>query len=142
MKRPHQECFNCLALNHRVQDCPIKIDEERINMHRNNFTNQSINAQDRAQLNSNRYMIDVDSLNKDKVPGKISEQLREALGLRKNQLPSFIYRMRDLGYPIGWLLEAQVKNSKLTLHDGEVNKEGNAENGRNNFVVVVNNYHK
>lgn len=54
------------------------------------------------------------------MPGKCSKQLREALGIMENQLPPYIYKMRDLGYPIGWLIEAQVKEVKLSVMDGEL----------------------
>ncbi len=53
------------------------------------------------------------------LTGKISNELREALGLKNNQLPPFIYVMRKYGYPIGWLLEAKVKQTtNLAVHDG------------------------
>lgn len=55
------------------------------------------------------------------TPGKISAKLREALGLRKNQLPPFIYHMRILGYPPGWLEEAKFVHSNLTMFDTEGN---------------------
>lgn len=115
IKRPHQECFNCLALSHRVTECPIKIDDERIRLHRQLFNTQSQQAIDQAQLFSTRYT----SSSEGARPGKVSAHLREALGIRDNQIPVFIYRMREVGYPIGWLLEARVHKSKLAVHDGQ-----------------------
>ena len=53
------------------------------------------------------------------MPGKISDQLREALGINENQLPPFIYIMRKYGYPKGWLIEAQVKKSNLAMDNGD-----------------------
>lgn len=50
-------------------------------------------------------------------PGQISNKLRDALGLHSNQLPPYIYNMRLLGYPPGWLEEAKVEESNLTLFD-------------------------
>lgn len=124
------ECFNCLATNHRVNDCPVKIDEERIKIHKKIFTNQSLQAQEQAELYSTRYTSDLDSKeNRGFVPGKISDQLREALGIRQNQLPPYIYLMRELGYPIGWLMEAQVKQPKLAVHDGNNQDSADKENG-------------
>lgn len=55
------------------------------------------------------------------TPGNISDGLREALGLRKNQLPPFIYHMRLLGYPPGWLEEAKFVHSNLAMFDSEGN---------------------
>lgn len=50
-------------------------------------------------------------------PGKISPGLREALGLRKNQVPPYIYKMRTVGYPPGWLEEAKFVTSNLEMFD-------------------------
>lgn len=51
-------------------------------------------------------------------PGVISEELQDALGVTDRSLPPFIYRMRQLGYPPGWLKEAELENSGLALYDG------------------------
>lgn len=46
--------------------------------------------------------------------------LKEALGCKTNQLPPFIYMMREFGYPVGWLIEAQVDNTnRLSVHNGD-----------------------
>lgn len=48
-----------------------------------------------------------------------SKELLDALGVVANTLPPFIYRMRELGYPPGWLKEAEMENSGLMLYDGK-----------------------
>lgn len=124
IKRPRLECFNCLATNHRVTECPVKVDHERINIHKRIFSNQSAQALGQAELFSTRYTDDSKDYRGFK-PGEISSQLKQALGVKDNQLPPYIYLMRELGYPIGWLLEAQVKKSDLELvheQDGEEKK--------------------
>lgn len=55
------------------------------------------------------------------VPGKLSEDLRKALGLRKYDLPPHIYKMRMLGYPPGWIEEAQNVDSNLSMFDADGN---------------------
>lgn len=47
-----------------------------------------------------------------------SEELLTALGIDENTLPPLVYRMRQLGYPPGWLKEAEMENSGLSLYDG------------------------
>lgn len=47
-----------------------------------------------------------------------SDKLLTALGIDGHSLPPLIYRMRQLGYPPGWLKEAEMENSGLTLYDG------------------------
>jgi len=101
IKRPRQECFNCLASSHGVRDCPVPQNDERIAIHRDFFNSQSLQSNEQMNLTSNRYTNDLDTkTNRGFVPGKISDELRQALGLKSNQLPPFVYIMRDLGYPI------------------------------------------
>ena len=49
-------------------------------------------------------------------PGLPSAKLTEALGLRRDELPRYIYKMRELGYPPGWLRHAQINQSGITLY--------------------------
>lgn len=53
------------------------------------------------------------------MPGKLTEKLRKALGLRKKDLPPYIYKMRMLGYPPGWIEEAHISHSNLSMFDIE-----------------------
>ena len=47
--------------------------------------------------------------------GLPSAQLRKAMGLQEDQLPSYIYRMRELGHPPGWLKAAEINYSGLGM---------------------------
>ncbi|XP_063127248.1 zinc finger CCHC domain-containing protein 8 isoform X4 [Rattus norvegicus] len=62
-------------------------------------------------------------------PGVISEELQDALGVTDKSLPPFIYRMRQLGYPPGWLKEAELETSGLALYDGNDDADGETETG-------------
>lgn len=68
---------------------------------------------------SSRYYEDKEA---EIVPGKISDELRAALNLAENDIPIWIYRMRALGYPPGWLNKAIVDTSDI--FDTDVPKEG------------------
>lgn len=57
--------------------------------------------------------------NRTSLPTPHSEELQDALGVTEKTLPPFIYRMRQLGYPPGWLKEAEMEKSGLTLYDGK-----------------------
>lgn len=50
-------------------------------------------------------------------PGEISDPLRRALGLRSEDVPMHIYRMRLLGYPPGWVEEMKGYSSGLEFID-------------------------
>lgn len=55
-----------------------------------------------------------DSRSTDNIkPGVISAELREALNIPENDLPIWIYRMRALGYPPGWLKKAIVDTDDI-----------------------------
>ncbi|XP_053211489.1 LOW QUALITY PROTEIN: zinc finger CCHC domain-containing protein 8-like [Panonychus citri] len=50
-------------------------------------------------------------------PGILSDELRAAINLHDDKLPMWIYKMRVLGYPPGWLQQADISNSSLQLFD-------------------------
>ena len=68
---------------------------------------------------SSRYHLDDEQKFPHVQPGRISRRLRRALGLQSNQLPRHIYRMRVLGYPPGWVEEARVSHSGLSLFNSD-----------------------
>lgn len=72
---------------------------------------------------SSRYY---DSCNSDAEikPGQISAELREALNLPENDIPIWIYRMRALGYPPGWLKKAVVDTNDIFDTDAPTEKTG------------------
>lgn len=52
-----------------------------------------------------------------------SRDLRKALDISSRELPEYIYRMRGLGYPPGWMQEAMNKDSGISIFD----KDGNGK---------------
>jgi len=63
-------------------------------------------------------------------PGLPSPALREALNLKADQVPEYIYRLRELGYPPGWKKLAEIRESGLGIyHKG--GEEGGREEGGN-----------
>lgn len=57
-------------------------------------------------------------------PGRISSQLRKALNLPENDIPIWIYRMRALGYPPGWLKKAVVDTNDIFDTDAPETESG------------------
>lgn len=53
------------------------------------------------------------------APGKMSSELRHALGLHTHQISETVYRMRLLGYPPGWLMEAREQTGEVLLIGGD-----------------------
>ena len=58
----------------------------------------------------------------DLKPGVMSKSLRAALGLEDYQVSEMVYRMRLIGYPPGWLIEAREHTGEIALFGG--NGEG------------------
>ncbi|XP_067138329.1 zinc finger CCHC domain-containing protein 8-like [Centruroides vittatus] len=114
-------CFNCLG-NHFLDKCPEVLDRQRIAYNRKFF----FGINNRYNLKGPMQQI------KQFQPGAISKELRDALALKDDQLPQYIYKMRILGYPPGWLKEAEIYNSELAMYDcqGKVKLyEENIQNG-------------
>ncbi|XP_026865094.2 zinc finger CCHC domain-containing protein 8 isoform X2 [Electrophorus electricus] len=126
-KRPKPCCFNCEAEDHQLRDCPKPKDMARISEKRKQFTQGS------NQCNQRYHAEEVEERFAKYKPGIVSKELLDALGVVANTLPPFIYRMRELGYPPGWLKEAEMENSGLMLYDASGDDEEDM-NGRNQNI--------
>ncbi|XP_054466807.1 zinc finger CCHC domain-containing protein 8 [Anoplopoma fimbria] len=127
-KRPKSMCFNCGVSGHQLRDCPKPKDMAAINERRKEF-NQNSNQS--MQSNQRYHADEVEERFAKYKPGVMSEELLTALGLDDNTLPPLIYRMRQLGYPPGWLKEAEMENSGLTMYDGKAPNDGNLTDNTN-----------
>lgn len=117
LKRPREDearvsmasnrCFNCDKGTHSLRDCPEPRNMNKIRKARNDFNRREL-----------RYHDDNDELSS-LVPGKLSDELKVALGLSGNQIPLHVYKMRVYGYPPGWLEDAKVQHSGLQLFTGD-----------------------
>ncbi|KAE9420025.1 hypothetical protein Angca_005719, partial [Angiostrongylus cantonensis] len=106
-------CFNCDG-DHHFNECPEPKDMKRIRMRQNELRNKN---------NFSRYHDDAGSSEKKFHAGRISDELRNALGIGKHDIPEYIYRMRRMGfidgYPPGHLkkaIEQDESSSTLQFH--------------------------
>ncbi|KAK3609011.1 hypothetical protein CHS0354_019825 [Potamilus streckersoni] len=116
-ERPKACCWNC-GREHMLADCKEPRDQSKINESRmKHMADQA--ARSSGKPSSKRYHLeaDVDPRFEKFKPGFLSKELRQALGLSEEKLPIYIYRMRAMGYPPGWLEEAQNRNSGLVMFD-------------------------
>eukprot|EP00794_Sanderia_malayensis_P020186 gene20186-22161_t len=90
-------CFNCLG-DHNVSQCDQPKDQKKINSNRDVFM-QKFGS---PVADSRYHQSDTDRF-RDFKPGHVSSGLREALGIDDSELPPYIYKMRLLGYPPGYL---------------------------------------
>ncbi|KAG5322171.1 ZCHC8 protein, partial [Acromyrmex heyeri] len=126
---PRLNCFNCNG-NHNLRDCPLPRNQSNINKKRKEFASKHNMGV--------RYHLSEDQRFSHMVPGQLSQKLRKALGLKDNQLPRHIYRMRLLGYPPGWLEEARLQHSGLSLF----NSDGIAESDTHKEGKIITNRNK
>ncbi|XP_059484325.1 zinc finger CCHC domain-containing protein 8 homolog [Neocloeon triangulifer] len=122
-KKSGGSCFNCDG-KHLISECPKPIDEKVVSERRAKFMSERRSNQ---TMRTSRYHIDEEQKFCDHRPGHLSEELRMALGLRPNQLPIHIYRMRVFGYPPGWLEEAKVSHSGISLIEDSASQSNEAE---------------
>lgn len=115
--RRGRSCFNCGEESHAIADCPLPKNMKEIQRRKAEIRK----ATNVPTLSGNKATLDVsvDPRFKDCKPGSIGEELRSALGLGGNKMPPWIYRMRMLGYPPGWLEEAKLTYSGLTMFEGD-----------------------
>uniref|UniRef100_A0A673GHN6 Zinc finger CCHC domain-containing protein 8-like n=1 Tax=Sinocyclocheilus rhinocerous TaxID=307959 RepID=A0A673GHN6_9TELE len=126
-KRPC--CFNCCSEDHQLRDCPEPKDMARINEKRKEF------SQNNNQSNQRYHAEEVEERFAKYKPGNLSQELLDALGMNTKTLPPFIYRMRELGYPPGWLKEAEMENSGLMLYDGSNDEDENNHSQKISYDV-------
>ncbi|XP_069671719.1 zinc finger CCHC domain-containing protein 8 homolog isoform X1 [Periplaneta americana] len=105
-------CFNCMG-SHSLRDCPLPRDQSAIMRNRRQFSST------RHTSRASRYHLDDEQKFAGFIPGQLSTKLSKALGLAKHHLPRHIYRMRLLGYPPGWMEDAKIAHSGLTLYDSQ-----------------------
>ncbi|KAM9622738.1 zinc finger CCHC domain-containing protein 8 isoform 1-T1 [Trichechus inunguis] len=127
-KRPKPHCFNCGSEEHQMKDCPMPRNAARIYEKRKEFLDACGEANNQ-NFQQRYHAEEVEERFGRFKPGVISEELQDALGVTDRSLPPFIYRMRQLGYPPGWLKEAELENSGLALYDGKDGADGEAEAG-------------
>ena len=119
-KKPKNQCWNCDG-DHNMANCKEPRNFEKIAWNREQFLQSKT-----ITPKSNRYHLEIDTDSRfgHFKPGEPSQALRNALGMRDNGLPEYIYRMRVIGYPPAWLLEAQDETSGVNLLDSEGNVVG------------------
>ncbi|NXK32662.1 ZCHC8 protein, partial [Piprites chloris] len=123
-KRPKPHCFNCGSEDHQMKDCPKPRNAARISEKRKEFL-EACGDTSNQNFQQRYHVEEVEERFGKFKPGVISGVLQDALGVTDKSLPPFIYRMRQLGYPPGWLKEAEMEHSGLALYDGK--GDGDAE---------------
>eukprot|EP00090_Calanus_glacialis_P042392 TRINITY_DN7519_c0_g1_i1.p1 TRINITY_DN7519_c0_g1~~TRINITY_DN7519_c0_g1_i1.p1 ORF type:complete len:457 (-),score=180.01 TRINITY_DN7519_c0_g1_i1:113-1483(-) len=115
-------CWNCGG-GHNLAECKEERDHRKIGKNRREFMNKN------GGMNNARYHVDDPQKYGHLAPGIPSKKLSEALGLRRDHLPAYIYKLRELGYPPGWLKSAEISESGMALYLEEGRKVDTGEEG-------------
>lgn len=114
-------CFNCGSYSHALKECPKPRDHAAIsNARKQHNLKRNLSNVNRGQ---NRYYQKTPGKFDDLKAGVLGSETRECLGLRENDPPPWLHRMRELGYPPGYLDEVDDEDtpSGITIFgDGEV----------------------
>ncbi|KAI0491717.1 hypothetical protein KFK09_025977 [Dendrobium nobile] len=94
-------CFNCGSYSHAVKECPKPRDNIAIsNARKQHGSKRNQNAGSR---NQNRYYQKSSGKFDDLKAGVLGPETRECLGIGELDPPPWLHRMRQLGYPPGYL---------------------------------------
>ncbi|KAI4346807.1 hypothetical protein L6164_007674 [Bauhinia variegata] len=95
-------CFNCGSYSHSLKECPRPRDNVAVNNARKQH--KSRRNQNSASRNPTRYYQDTPAGKYDGLrPGALDAETRQILGFGELDPPPWLDRMREIGYPPGYL---------------------------------------
>uniref|UniRef100_A0A1D1Z7Q8 Zinc finger CCHC domain-containing protein 8 n=1 Tax=Anthurium amnicola TaxID=1678845 RepID=A0A1D1Z7Q8_9ARAE len=118
-------CFNCSSYSHSLKDCPKPRDNVAINLARKQHSSSKRNSTSGSR-NQTRYYQSSSGKYDDLRAGVLGPELRKCLGIGEFDPPPWLHRMRELGYPPGYLdvVEDEDQPSGITIYaDEETNAE-------------------
>ncbi|XP_062106345.1 uncharacterized protein LOC133817761 [Humulus lupulus] len=117
-------CFNCGSYNHSLKECPKPRDRVAVNNARKQH--KSKRNQNSASRNSTRYYQNSPAGKYDGLrPGALDAETRQLLGLSELDPPPWLSRMREIGYPPGYLDpdDEDQPSGIIIFGDGDIMKD-------------------
>ncbi|KAG4911853.1 hypothetical protein JHK85_053142 [Glycine max] len=121
-------CFNCGSYNHSLRECPRPRDNIAVNNARDKL--KSRRNQNSSSRHPTRYYQNSPAGKYDGLrPGSLDDATRKLLGLRELDPPPWLNRMRELGYPPGYLdVDNEDQPSGITIFtDSEIADQEDGE---------------
>ncbi|KAJ4770382.1 Proline-rich spliceosome-associated (PSP) family protein / zinc knuckle (CCHC-type) family protein [Rhynchospora pubera] len=120
-------CFNCGSYGHSMKECPKPRDMAAVNSARRQHSAKKNLSN--ANHGQNRYYQTKPGKFDDLKPGVLGPETRECLGIREFDPPPWLHRMREIGYPPGYLeiVEDKNKPSGITIFTDEEEKDNNSD---------------
>nr|KAJ0209043.1 hypothetical protein LSAT_V11C400224010 [Lactuca sativa] len=113
-------CFNCGSYNHALKECTKPRDNAAVNSARKQH--KSKRNQNSISRNPTRYYQDTPGGKFDGLrPGVLDSETRKLLGIGELDPPPWLNRMREIGYPPGYLDEEEEEQpSGIEIFGDEV----------------------
>ncbi|XP_027357852.1 uncharacterized protein LOC113867079 isoform X2 [Abrus precatorius] len=121
-------CFNCGSYNHSLRECPRPRDNTAVNNARKQH--KSRRNQNPSSRNPTRYYQNSPAGKYDGLrPGALDDVTRQHLGLGELDPPPWLNRMREIGYPPGYLdVDDEDQPSGITIYtDREIAEQEDGE---------------
>jgi len=131
--RQNKQCFNCGG-DHHLDQCTEERDQQKINISRREHNAAKFNSPQSFQM---QVTDEVDERYKHFKAGQISVGLEDALGISLDkQLPPYIYKMRSMGYPPGWMKPNEEHGLKMYNTDGVALEDPGVEEGEIKPILI------
>ncbi|OVA05056.1 PSP [Macleaya cordata] len=116
-------CFNCNSYNHSLKECPKPRDNVAVNNARKQHNSKR--SQNAGPHKLTRYYQNSSGGKYDGLrPGFLGPETRQLLGIGEFDPPPWLHRMREIGYPPGYLdLDDEDQASGITIFLDEKTKE-------------------
>ncbi|XP_038697270.1 zinc finger CCHC domain-containing protein 8-like [Tripterygium wilfordii] len=126
--RDASRCFNCESYSHSLKECPKPRDNVAVNNARRQH--KSKRNQNPGLRNPTRYYQNSTGGKYDGLrPGALDTETRQLLGLGEFDPPPWLNRMREMGYPPGYLdPDDEDQPSGITIY-GDKDIKADTEDG-------------
>ncbi|XVE77448.1 hypothetical protein DITRI_Ditri13aG0063600 [Diplodiscus trichospermus] len=123
IKDDPSRCFNCGSYSHSLKQCPKPRDNVAVNAARKQHYKRNQNTASRSAI---RYYQNCHGGKyEDLKPGVLGAETRQLLGLGEFDPPPWLHRMREIGYPPGYLApDDEDQPSGITIYGDEETNEG------------------
>uniref|UniRef100_A0A803KV83 PSP proline-rich domain-containing protein n=1 Tax=Chenopodium quinoa TaxID=63459 RepID=A0A803KV83_CHEQI len=102
--REAPRCFNCGSYNHPLTECKKPRDNAAVNSARKQFLSKK-NQNGRPRVQTRYYQESAGGKFEGLKPGALSAETKKLLGLGELDPPPWLNRMREIGYPPGYIDE-------------------------------------
>ncbi|CAH2079751.1 unnamed protein product [Thlaspi arvense] len=119
-------CFNCGGYSHSLRECPKPFDRSAVNSARK--LQKSKRNQNSGSRLPSRYYQKLQTGKYDGLkPGTLDAETRQLLNLGELDPPPWLNRMREIGYPPGYLAPEDDHLSGITIFGEEEEEESREE---------------